>query len=198
MSHLQTKLVAIKRIEVPRVSISCQYSHPQIEKGAKLFLEAKGFINPLILEKINSISEEATPSDRYKVISGFFEYFCAVWAKHLDPSQEWVQAIIVNDSLADNLGQQIELFRISVDSIEFDDDLDFELELENLDIDKWLDKTLAGKSVEDCFAAAEKLVKLYPDPADRQNAIAELETLKEQASGSTSARAKLDNFFGEA
>jgi hypothetical protein len=204
MANLQTKLVAIKRLDLhldqPGLEFHLGYTEAQIDRGARLFLEAKGFINPLVLEKTNSASDEATPSDRYKVISGFLEYFCAVRAKELDPSQEWVQAIIVSSSLADNLGEQIELFRVGADSIEVDDDLDFELDAElkeEIELYWWIDEALEGKSVEDCFAAARRVCNLYPDPADRANAIAELETLKEQASGDTSARAKSDKFFAE-
>lgn len=155
MTNLQTKLVAIKRLDLPLdpsvIDFNLVYTQSQIDKGARLFLEAKGFINPLVLEKTNSISEGVTPSDRYKVISGFFEYFCAVKAKEIDPSQEWVQAIIVSSDLADNLIQQIELFRVGADSIAEDDDLDFELdnldiELSedplSIDLDDWIDKAL--------------------------------------------------------
>lgn len=207
--HLQTKLIAIKRIDCPHSIEYFGYIEPQIERGAKLFLEAKGIINPLVVKNTNNIIngvaiDDFTPDGRYEVISGFLEYFCAVRARQINPFQECVQAIILSNQLADNLVKQIEFFRIGAETIEpdsfwgEDDDLDFVLEEEPDRIDSLIDKALEGKSVESCFAAAERLCNLYPDPQDLQAAIAELESIKDRASGDRTYRTRLDSFFAEA
>lgn len=210
--HLQTMLVAIKRLDLPAALPEDAgleyfgYTKTQVEKGAKLFLEVKGFINPLVVKRTNNIYngvtvEAGTPRDRYEVISGFLEYFCAKRANEIRPSQESAQAIILNSSLTDNLIKQIELFRIGTESIQpdtywGDDDLDFELVIDQPEsLDALINRALKSNSVEDCFAAAERLCRRYPDPVDRANAIAELETLKEQASGSIADQDQLDKFF---
>lgn len=218
--HLQTKLISIRRIDCPQDLEYFGYTKTQIERGAKLFLEAKGIINPLIVKRTNNIYDgvavdECFPNGRYEVRSGFLEYFCAVRAKEINPKQEVVQAIIADSNLVDNLVKQIELFRIGAETINTDDfELDefaddFELveneqiiaaqlaKFDNSDFEL-VDKALAGKSVESCFDAAQRLCNLYPDKEDRDDAIIELEALKEQASGSTNARARLDAFFAEA
>ena len=166
--HLQTRLVAIERLDLAynQDLEYFGYIKTQIERGAKLFLEARGFINPLVVKRTNNlyngvVVEDGTPHDRYEVCSGFLEYFCAVRAKEINPAQEFVQAIIIDNNLEDNLIKQIELFRIGAETIEPDnfwggDDLDFELvENKSGELDSWIDKALAGKSVESCFAAAE-------------------------------------------
>lgn len=207
--HLQTKLISIKRTDCTHTPDYFGYIETQIERGAKLFLEAKGIINPLLVRRTNNIIngvivDEDTPDGRYQVVSGFLEYFCAKRAKEINNAQEYVQAIVINDALLDNLLKQIELFRVGMDSIEPDNywgdedgELDFVLD-EVCDIEQEFDQAVAEKSLDNAFAAAEKLYNLYPDAADRDNAIADLEQLKVEASGSKSARAKLDAFFAEA
>ncbi len=135
--HLQTKLISIRATDCPQDVEYFGYTKNQIERGAKLFLEAKGLINPLIVKRTNNFCngvaiDEDTPDGRYEVRNGFLEYFCAVRAKEINPAQEFVQAIIMDRSIEDNLIKQIELFRIGADSIETDnfwgdDEPDFQL-----------------------------------------------------------------------
>lgn len=137
--HLQTKLISIRKTDCFTPPEFFGYTKTQIERGAKLFLEARGIINPLIVKRTNNFYDgvaidEDTPDGRYEVRSSFLEYFCAVRAKEINPLQEFVQAIIIDNSLEDNLIKQIEFFRIGADTIEpdefgdeFGDDLDFEL-----------------------------------------------------------------------
>lgn len=151
--HLQTKLIAIKRIDCPRKMDYFGYTEDQIDLGSTLFLEAKGIINPLILKRTNNIYDgvaidDETPDGRYEVVSGFLEYFCAVRAREINPAQECVQAIIRSNSIAENLTKQIELFRIREVDLSVDD-LDFELEadvdLDDVDLDLLFDRVIEGK-----------------------------------------------------
>ena len=135
--HLQTKLISIRKTDCPQGVEFFGYIQSQINRGAELFLEARGIINPLIVKRTNNFCDgvaidEDTPDGRYEVRSGFLEYFCAVRAKEINPAQEFVQAIIIDNNLEDNLIKQIELFRIGAETIEpdnfwGDDELDFEL-----------------------------------------------------------------------
>lgn len=207
-SNLPFNLIAIKRTDCPHSIEYFGYLERQIDQGAKLILEAKGAINPLVVKRTNNIYkdvaiDEDTPDGRYEVISGHLEYFSAVRANQIDPTQEFIRAVILNNQLADNLIRQIELFRIGAETVEpdefWDDELDFELvENEPDRIESLIEKALEGKSVESCFAAAERLCNLYPDPQDRQAAIDELEAIKDRASGDRTYQNRLDNFFAEA
>lgn len=136
--HLQTKLISIKRTDCPHELDYFGYTKTQIERGAKLFLEAKGIINPLVVKRTNNIIngvaiDEDTLDGRYEVVSGFLEFFCIKRAKEINNAQEYVQAIVISDLLADNLLKQIELFRVGMDSIKSDrywgddEDMDFQL-----------------------------------------------------------------------
>lgn len=175
--HLQTKLIAIKRIDLPydQTLDYFGYAKTQIDRGAELFLEAKGIINPLVVRRTNNYCngvaiDEETPDGRYEVISGFLEYFCVKRAKEIRPEQECVQAIILNSSLSVNLLKQIELFRIGAESFDpgfdpcdDDDDLDFELVDDRSDnIDDWL------ATKDDLFGISNKLVE-SPITTKRKN-----------------------------
>ena len=117
--HLQTKLIAIKRIDLPYLYLAQDYGYTEqeIEHGARLFLKAKGLINPLILKRTNNVYygivyEEETPDGRYEVVHGFLEYYCVVRAREINPAQECVQAIIIDSKIEATVREQIELFRV--------------------------------------------------------------------------------------
>ena len=194
--HLQTRLVAIERLDLAynQDLEYFGYIKTQIERGAKLFLEARGFINPLVVKRTNNlyngvVVEDGTPHDRYEVCSGFLEYFCAVRAKEINPAQEFVQAIIIDNNLEDNLIKQIELFRIGAETIEPDnfwggDDLDFELlEDEPDQIRDFVNRSVVSQSVEVSSAEAEGLCEKY---------------ISRSPIGDRAYQKSLDDFFAEA
>jgi ParB family chromosome partitioning protein len=99
---LPTKLVAVKKISssVARSSFTAD----DIEKAAKLIIEAEGTINPVVLRR--------TSLESYEVVDGHFEYYAAVRARELSPLKgEMIQAIILESGNEDALLEQVKLLR---------------------------------------------------------------------------------------
>jgi len=64
------------------------FSQSEIDKLAKLILDANGLVRPLVLKE--------TGFEKYEVVSGHLEYYAAVRAKEKNPQQaEMVNALVI-------------------------------------------------------------------------------------------------------
>lgn len=119
---LSTSLVPVKKIN-STVDRS-KFSEDELERAAKLILEAEGIINPLILRR--------TSLESYEVIDGHFEYCAAAKAREKDPRKgEMIGAFIIEPENEEVLKEQVEVLRKQV-SVENDT----KPSLENLSQDK--------------------------------------------------------------
>jgi ParB family chromosome partitioning protein len=119
---LSTSLVAVKKIN-STVDRS-KFSDDELERTAKLILEAEGIINPLILRR--------TSLESYEVVDGDFEYYAAAKAREKDPRKgEMIGAFIIEPENEEVLKEQVEVLR-KQGSIENDT----KPSLENLSQDK--------------------------------------------------------------
>lgn len=99
---LLTKLIPVRKVS-SRKTLE-QFQGEDIEKAAKLILDANGIVNPLIVQR--------TGLDTYEVVSGDFEYFAASRAREIDLARaEMIQAFILEPENESSLMEQIKLLR---------------------------------------------------------------------------------------
>ncbi len=99
---LSTSLVAVKKIN-STVDRS-KFSDDELERTAKLILEAEGIINPLILRR--------TSLESYEVVDGHFEYYAGAKAREKDPRKgEMIGAFIIEPENEEVLKEQVEVLR---------------------------------------------------------------------------------------
>ncbi len=197
---LKTSLIAIKRIDPELTEDDLHQTDLHYARGAELILEARGIINPLVVRRTNNVYDgiaidEDTPDGRYVLVNGHFEYFCAVRARKIDPTLENIQAWIITEKNRYALENQLALFREDDNFI--DDHFEMDFELVEDDIETMVAAALHGKTLDECFEAAQGLVNIYPEGEDREKAIEELERIKDMASGDRTYQDRLDNFFAE-
>jgi len=102
-------LVTVKDIssDVPRSS----FSEEQLERAARLILDAGGAITPPVVRKIDFNS--------FEVVSGHFEYYAAVKAREIDPRKGEMLGVFSIDPTREDavseevLTEQIEVFKKS-------------------------------------------------------------------------------------
>ncbi|MFW6295662.1 MAG: hypothetical protein ACOC04_00565 [Halothece sp.] len=105
---LSTSLVAVRRItsSVPR----SHFSETDLEKAAKLILEAEGIINPIVLRRVDIQS--------YEVVQGDFEYYAAVKAREMNPRKgEMIGSFILEPDNEKAILEQVNLLRKSDSSV---------------------------------------------------------------------------------
>lgn len=102
MKKLSTSLVAVKKI-TSQVSRS-NFADSDIEKTARLSLEAEGLINPIVIRR--------TSLESYEVVNGDFEYHAAARAREIDPRKgEMVGAFILEPENEEVLLEQVKTLR---------------------------------------------------------------------------------------
>lgn len=202
-NRMNLSLVPINKIQSSSTELDSTYLETELDRGAELILQVGIVINPIVIK----------PIDRgfYELVSGRLEYFCILRANKSDPRLMFIPAWIMDETNQKTLENQLALFR---NDDEFEDDyfrLDFELvgndpaddfsELDSLfeeDLDAAITHAISDKgTIGNCFAVADRLCQKYPDEADRNNAIAELESIKERTSGDRTYQDRLDRFFAE-
>jgi ParB-like chromosome segregation protein Spo0J len=102
MKKLSPSLVAVKRISsaVPRSN----FAEPDLDKLARLILDAGGLINPIIVRRIGM--------DAYEIVDGNFEYYAAARAKEIDGFKgETIGAFILEPENEELLLEQLEILR---------------------------------------------------------------------------------------
>lgn len=102
MKKLSPSLVAVKRITsaVPRSN----FAEPDLDKLARLILDAGGLINPIIVRR--------TSMDGYEIVDGNFEYYAAARAKEIAPLKgETIGAFILEPENEELLLEQLEILR---------------------------------------------------------------------------------------
>ncbi len=78
------------------------FSQSEIDKLAKLILNANGLLRPLVLKE--------TGFEKYEVVSGHLEYYAAVRAKEKNPQQaEMVNALVIEAEEEKTAIQQVHL-----------------------------------------------------------------------------------------
>ncbi|MEG4321283.1 MULTISPECIES: ParB/Srx family N-terminal domain-containing protein [unclassified Microcoleus] len=102
MKKLSPSLVAVKRI-TSAVSRS-NFAEPDLDKLARLILDAGGLINPMIVRRIGM--------DAYEIVDGDFEYYAAARAKEIEPLKgETIGAFILEPENEELLLEQLEILR---------------------------------------------------------------------------------------
>ena len=156
--YLKFSLIAIKQIDFelgeddfPKLTESA------LIRGAELILEARGVINPLVVQRTNNIYkgvalDEDTPDCRYELLNGHFEYFCAVRAREIDRSLECIQAWIISGKNRESIQNQLGLFREDDNFIDPYFEMDFELVEKETELDKIFSAALEGKTLDNFFA----------------------------------------------
>ncbi|MEG3863344.1 ParB N-terminal domain-containing protein [Microcoleus sp. herbarium12] len=102
MKKLSPSLVAVKRISsaVPRSN----FAEPDLDKLARLILDAGGLINPIIVRRIGM--------DAYEIVDGNFEYYAAAKAKEIQPLKgETIGAFILEPENEELLLEQLAILR---------------------------------------------------------------------------------------
>jgi len=102
MKKLSPSLVAVKRI-TSAVSRS-NFADRDLDKLARLILDAGGLINPIIVRR--------TSMDSYEIVDGNFEYYAAARAKEIQPLKgETIGAFILEPENEELLLEQLEILR---------------------------------------------------------------------------------------
>ncbi|MEG4283737.1 chromosome partitioning protein ParB [Microcoleus sp. A006_D1] len=102
MKKLSPSLVAVKRI-TSAVSRS-NFADRDLDKLARLILDAGGLINPIIVRR--------TSMDAYEIVDGDFEYYAAARAKEIEPLKgETIGAFILEPENEEILLEQLEILR---------------------------------------------------------------------------------------
>jgi len=102
MKKLSPSLVAVKRI-TSAVSRS-NFPDRDLDKLARLILDAGGLINPIIVRR--------TSMDAYEIVDGDFEYYAAARAKEIEPLKgETIGAFILEEENEELLLEQLEILR---------------------------------------------------------------------------------------
>lgn len=99
---LASALVGVKNVKskVPESS----YSTKELDKGARLIVEAGGVINPIVLKR--------TGLNSFDVVSGHFEYHAAQRAKQLNPRvAENINSVILDSDNMDGVINQLKIQR---------------------------------------------------------------------------------------
>jgi ParB-like chromosome segregation protein Spo0J len=102
MKKLSPSLVAVKRITsaVPRSN----FADRDLDKLARLILDAGGLINPIIVRR--------TSMDAYEIVDGNFEYYAAARAREIDGFKgETIGAFILEPENEELLLEQLEILR---------------------------------------------------------------------------------------
>ncbi len=104
MKKLSPSLVAVKRI-TSAVSRS-NFADRDLDKLARLILDAGGLINPIIVRR--------TSMDAYEIVDGNFEYYAAARAREIEPQKgETIGAFILEPENEELLLEQLEILRKS-------------------------------------------------------------------------------------
>lgn len=102
MKKLSISIVAVKKI-TSQVSRS-NFADSDLEKAARLSLEAEGLINPIVIRR--------TSLESYEVVDGDFEYHAAARAREIDPRKgEMVAAFILEPENEEVLLEQVKTLR---------------------------------------------------------------------------------------
>jgi len=102
MKKLSPSLVAVKRI-TSAVSRS-NFADRDLDKLARLILDAGGLINPIIVRRIGM--------DAYEIVDGNLEYYAAARAREIDGSKgETIGAFILEPENEELLLEQLEILR---------------------------------------------------------------------------------------
>ncbi|MEK7991096.1 MAG: hypothetical protein VSS52_008840, partial [Thiotrichaceae bacterium] len=81
-----------------------QFSEEKLDIAARLILNIKGIISPIIVSRVGV--------ENYQVIHGDFEYHAAMRAREIDPIRgESIDAYIVNAETEETIQKQIQVFR---------------------------------------------------------------------------------------
>jgi hypothetical protein len=95
--------IDLETIISPEPLIRSQFQESQIEELAKLFLQARDTIKPIIVRKISPIS--------FEVLEGYLEYYAALKAEEIDEQFTSIQAYIVPPELESTILEQYEFLQ---------------------------------------------------------------------------------------